>query len=301
MELSLIIPTFRRAQILAETLRSFEALDVDGLGWELLLLDNAGGDPATREVAAAFATRLPIQLVLESRRGVNHARNRAVERARGELVVFTDDDVTPAPDWLRQLREGAARWPAAHAFGGRVLPSWPASRPVPDDHPFFAHAYAIADWNVPEGPYSAHRVFGPNMAYRASLFRDGWRFDPRIGPDGTDRYMTGSETSFNLALEHAGFVPIYLPGALVHHRVRPEQLSVTWLYRRSFRLGRWEAHLRGHRVERTGSLWRLLARLARSYLRFARARLRGDPEGTLDAGLAYWRLRGVLHQRYHRD
>jgi len=295
-----IITTLRRAPILAETLRSFEALDVDGLGWELLLLDNAGGDPATREVATAFGTRLPIQLVLEPRPGVNHARNRAVERARGELIVFADDDITPAPEWLRQLREGAGRWPEAYVFGGRVLPAWPTSAAVPADHEFFAHAYAIADWSIPEGPYSAHRVFGPNMAYRASVFRDGWRFDPRIGPDGTDRYMTGSETSFNLALERAGFVAIYLPGARVHHRVRPEQLALTWLYRRSFRLGRWEAYLGPHRVERTASLRRLLTALTRSYLRFARARLRGDPAEALDAGLAYWRLRGVLHQRYRR-
>jgi hypothetical protein len=102
----------------------------------------------------------------------------------------------------------------------------------------FDHAYAIADWVQPEGPYRASRVYGPNMAIRASVFHAGWSFDPAIGPDGTDTYIPGSETDPTMRLERAGFPAVYLPRALVLHQIRAEQLGLEWLSQRAFRKGR---------------------------------------------------------------
>ena len=296
MNLSVILTTFRRPELLADTLASFEKLDVDGLHWGVLIVDNTGGDPRTHAVAERFAARLPLRLLLEPARGMNRARNRAIDHAQGSLVVFTDDDVAPRPDWLTELRRGVERWPDAQVFGGRVLPSWPADGGAPISHALSENAYAIADWNLSEGPYSAHRVFGPNMAYRASVFTSGWRFDPRFGPNGTDTYITGAETSLNLELERTGITPVYLPRALVHHRIRREQLQPAWLYKRAFRLGRWEAHVAGLSRRPWRALPRLLLDLRRAYVRLTAARAAGDPGVRLEAGLVYWQLRGAWYQ-----
>jgi glycosyltransferase involved in cell wall biosynthesis len=296
LDLSVILTTFRRPELLADTLASFEELDADGLHWEVFIVDNTAGDARTRAVAERFAARLPLRLVLEPVRGMNHARNRAIDHAQGSLVVFTDDDLAPRPDWLTELRRGVERWPKAQVFGGRVLPYWPADVREPAPHALSENAYAIADWNLSEGPYSAHRVFGPNMAYRASVFKVGWRFDPRFGPDGTDTYITGAETSLNLELERTGATPVYLPRAVVHHRIRREQLQPAWLYKRAFRLGRWEAHLAGLSRRPWRALPRLLLDLRHAYVRLTAARAAADPNATLEAGLAYWQLRGALYQ-----
>lgn len=301
MDLSLVLTTFNRSKILAQTLESLSTLHLGGAAWEVLLVDNTGGDPETRAVAQAFSGRLPLELLIEPRPGTNYARNQAVEQARAPLIVFTDDDVAPDPDWLTELRGGVARWPDTDLFGGRILPLWPEGGQPPSCHSFLENAYAIADWKLPEGPYSAHRVFGPNMAYRASIFHEGWRFDPRIGPDGSDTYMTGSETSLNLELERAGFRPVYLPRALVRHRVQREHLHPAWLYKRAFRLGRWEAHLAGVSRGAPGTLAWLLWKLGRAYMNFAIARAGADLTVTLDAGLTYWQARGALHQWRRTD
>jgi GT2 family glycosyltransferase len=227
---------------------------------------------------------------------MNRARNRAIDHARGRLLIFTDDDVAPRPDWLAELRRGVDRWPGAQVFGGRVLPSWPDGGPAPAPHTLSVNAYVIADWKIPEGPYSAHRVFGPNMTYRATVFEGGRRFDPRFGPDGTDTYITGAETSLNLQLERPGVTPVYLPRAVVHHRVRREQLEPAWLFKRAFRLGRWEAHVAGLSRRPWPALPRLLLDLRRARVAFATARAGGDSRTTLEAGLAYWRHRGALYQ-----
>jgi len=297
VDLSLVLTTFRRPDLLAETLASFARLQADDFRWEVLVVDNTTGDAPTRAVVDGFAARLPMCLLVEPGRGVNRARNHALDHARGALLVFTDDDVAPRPDWLVELRRGVARWPDAQVFGGRVLPCWPPEGPAV--HALAENAYAIADWPYPEGPYSAHRVFGPNMAYRAEVFADGRRFDPRFGPDGTDVYVTGSETSFNLELERAGLVPVYLPGAVVYHRVRREQLEPAWLYKRAFRLGRWNAHLAGLSLRPWRALPGLLSDLRHTRARFTAARTRGEPNATLEAGLAYWRRRGALYHWLH--
>ena len=295
MDISLILTTSRRAEILAPTLEGLCRLDTRGLIWEILVVDNADDAP-TRAVAEAFRLHLPVRLLVEPRRGQNIARNRAIPEARGQLVVFTDDDVTAEPDWLHEVWEGVGRWHEARLFGGRVLPCWPDDGAPARDHRFFTHAYAIADWDEPEGPYSPHRVFSPNMAFRGSIFADGWRFDPRIGPDGTETYMTGSETSLTLSLERAGFAPIYLPRATVHHRIRPEQLCPAWLYQRAFRMGRWQAYRRGISRRSAPLSYELLCRLGETYRRFVAA-ADGDADGErLTAGLEYGETRGIIYQ-----
>lgn len=172
MDVSVVLATYRRPALLAGTLQGLAALRTDGLTWEVLVVDT-GGDPETRAVLARAAGAAPIQRLAEPVRGKNRALNQALPAARGDLLVFTDDDVVADPTWLLEVVRGARRWPDHAAFGGRVLPLWPDGQRPPVEHEFLSHAYAIADWARPEGPYDPGYVFGPNMAVRAWVFRAG--------------------------------------------------------------------------------------------------------------------------------
>lgn len=291
-ELSVLIATRRRAALLARTLESLAAMDVGTLSWELLVVDN-GPDLDTRAVVQSVTT-LPIRLIEEPTPGKNRSLNRALAEIHGDLIVFTDDDVVVDRHWLQQIRDGAARWPDASMFGGRILPQWPAAHKS-GAHEFHAHAYAIADFDHGEGPYSSGYVYGPNMAIRGDVFQAGWRFNPAIGPDGTDRYITGSETSLTVALERNGGRAVYLPGAVVHHHIRPEQLRPEWLYGRAFRKGRADAFRKGLEGGWRSVPRSLLRTASREYLSWVRCRLRGDHAGALDHGISYWNARGQIY------
>ena len=285
-----------RPALLARTLDGFGALRADGLAYEIIVVDN-GQTPETAALVDRARATLPIRRIVEPAPGKNRALNRALPDLRGALVALTDDDVIAAPDWLVELVEGARRWPDHRVFGGRVLPLWPTGGGPPYQHEFMRHAYAIADFDRPEGPYEAGWAFGPNLAIRADVFRAGWCFDPTVGPDGTAWYRTGGETELLLRLSRAGCQPIYLPRAHVRHQVRPEQLHTAWLYGRAFRQGRsqWaRAGLPGPRI--LGVPRALLARLVRTYAAFLVARLARDPLTQFDRGVAYWRTRGALHE-----
>jgi GT2 family glycosyltransferase len=297
LDVSVLLATCRRPTLLARTLESFRALRTGGLAYELLVIDN-GSPRETESVLAHLADRIPVRLLVEEAHGKNRALNRAIPEARGALLVFTDDDVIVDPDWLHELHEGARRWPEHAVFGGRVLPLWPPEGAPRFRHKFLTHAYAIADLDRPEGPYGAGWVFGPNMAVRATIFRAGWRFDPAIGPDGTDTYMTGGESELLFRLERAGVGAVYLPRARVLHQIRSEQLRPRWIYGRAFRKGRWDFAKRraGAGPRSLGASRAMLVELLAAYACLLAARLTFDRGAQFDRGVAYWRARGMLYE-----
>ena len=99
MDISVILATYKRSEILAKTLQSFCSLETDGLEWEVLVVDNAG-DLDTRKTVHRYQQHLPLKYLVEITAGKNNALNHAVKKARGSLFVFTDDDVIAAPSWL---------------------------------------------------------------------------------------------------------------------------------------------------------------------------------------------------------
>jgi glycosyltransferase involved in cell wall biosynthesis len=84
---SIVIPTFNRAQWVGEAIQS--VLDQGYARLELIVVDD-GSDDQTQDVVQGFGTVLTY--VWQAHRGVSTARNRGVEAARGELLAFLDSD-----------------------------------------------------------------------------------------------------------------------------------------------------------------------------------------------------------------
>ena len=99
--ISVLIATRDRASSLACTLEALEAQASPGCPVEILVVDNGSVDDTADVVAAARrrSTGLIIYIA-EPKPGKSHALNTALRHARGDLLVFTDDDVLPAPGWL---------------------------------------------------------------------------------------------------------------------------------------------------------------------------------------------------------
>ena len=77
-----------------------------------------GGDPSPEALAVVDHHFPDAQVCHTGRRLPGAARNPLIERARGELLLFLDDDVTAPADLLRRLAETADRHPEASVFGG---------------------------------------------------------------------------------------------------------------------------------------------------------------------------------------
>ncbi|MDI6828832.1 MAG: glycosyltransferase family 2 protein [Armatimonadota bacterium] len=260
--ISVVICTYNRSSMLRDALVSFfEQENLTNIPYELLLVDNGSTDN-TLEVAESFASRPEVRYVYEERQGLSNARNRAISEARGDIIAYVDDDVIFSPQWLKEIWEGASRWRNASIFGGKAVAKWDFPKPKWFvDHGPYTMRGMISHFepDLPEGPMSLC-PFGCNMAFRTAVLRGSVGFPTEMGRNG-DLIICGEETVLIQKLQKEGHVVVYLPKALLYHRVHGNRASknyyVNWAkaYRASIRL--WNPQEYSNHSE---PFWRLLRR-----------------------------------------
>ena len=284
------------------------AVDRSGIDCSIVIIDNNSTDN-TAEFVEEYRHRLPIILLRETRPGKNCALNKALrECVLKNIVVFSDDDVTPDRNWLQEIVRATTKWPEIAVFGGSIELLWPDNRqPV----------WVAADWIKAFG-YSWHHYadgealyngsdspFGPNFWVRKLVFQKVPFFDESIGPRPKNRIM-GSETLFLLGLHRAGFQMLYCPAAMVQHRIHRKECRVSALQRRGFTFGRGKIRLNGlhrHRLYvKSKFLWFLVLMADYLYasLRFLFGSMLRNPrrncEITVDSMVRFGRLRETMIQ-----
>jgi L-malate glycosyltransferase len=239
MSFTVVLATRNNAPLLASTLQSLCQVQVPCPQWRMVIVNNGSTD-ATDSVIDSFANKLPLIKVFEPRAGKTRALNRAIPLLEGDLAIFTDDDVLYEPDWLQRYWDAAQSCKEYAVFGGTIIPVWPNGTANPDglDEERLGVLYAITPPGLVDGPVNPGLVWGSNMAVRTEVFRAGHRFDESIGPDDTDDFPMGDETSFNRHLQRCGYRVWHIAKARVHHMIRPFQLERNWALRRARRFGR---------------------------------------------------------------
>lgn len=248
LDISVLMATYNRAEILRETLEAMTQVDREGIDVEIVVIDNNSSDN-TREVVESFAARLPVRYLFEPRPGKNCALNHALDVIHlGKLVAFTDDDVRPRTDWFKAILGVADRWPACDVFGGKVYPVWPEGY-----RPGWTSNARIGRWGFAdhkpadrESLYRPEPCFfptGANLWVRRRVFKDGRRYDESIGPRPNNRIM-GSEASFLLQLKTEGHDIVYSPEAVVAHVIQRCELTEQYMLKRAYTYGKGLPHLR---------------------------------------------------------
>ncbi|GGF01968.1 hypothetical protein GCM10011611_04330 [Aliidongia dinghuensis] len=224
---SLIICTRSRPQALARCLISVaKARGLD----EILVVDNAPGDPATRRIVDTFPH---VAYLAEPRPGLSVARNVGLAATRGDIVLFTDDDVVIEPDWPQAMVRAFAD-PGVMAVTGLVLPAeletaaqvafeqdlggfGQGFRAMDFDAEFFA---AMKGRGVPVWRIGS----GANMGFRRAAFERVGLFDERLGA-GASGCSEDSELWYRLLA--VGARCRYEPAAVVRHYHRADWAGLT--------------------------------------------------------------------------
>jgi hypothetical protein len=195
----------------AQLVRALERLPAAALrrhGAELVLVDSASRD-GTLALMQRRAAELPCdtQVVHLPAPGLGRARNAGIARARGDLLVFSDDDCYLAADYLDVL---AARFDAARFGwgGGRILRFDPADADYGvQTRDRFAE--------IPAGVrLRTGRIQGSNMFVHRRVFERVGGFREDFGP-GTP--FRGDDVELLARASLAGFAGAYLPELIVHH------------------------------------------------------------------------------------
>jgi len=295
--ITIAAPTHNRSRLLLETLASIAALEIPGgFTAECLIIDNNSTDD-TAAVADRFAVSAPFPMrrVFEPRQGSSYARNRAVDEARGDVILFIDDDAVAEPRWALELLAAMERR-RLDAVCGMVIPRWSASPP-----PWLGPSLQIklAVHNVPEllaaPPHqldSIHNYFSANVGFRRETFARFGRFREELGVVGGNP-MSGEDTELFERIMRAGGAMGFAPAARVHHLIPPERMTRAYLRRKSYAFGLGSA-IAGGRTHNHPD------KLARNAIRMAMALMRGERERAIYHELecanffGYWRGRLAL-------
>ncbi|MEA2159337.1 MAG: hypothetical protein QOD66_1717 [Solirubrobacteraceae bacterium] len=220
--MTVVIPTRDRPAYLDVTLDSV-APQARAAQAELLVVSD-GPDPAAatiaeRHGAAFFSLPQPI--------GLNAARNAAVARAGGELIVFVDDDVRAPAGWLHALLEGVRSEPDHEVFGGPIRAELEGGGPrVCGREPA-----PITTLDLGSEDQDARFVWGANMAIRTSALARVGGFDESI-------FVRGDEEEWQRRLVAGGGRIRYVAGAGLVHRRTPSDSRVRSLAQAAYGHGR---------------------------------------------------------------
>ena len=161
---------------------------------------------------------------------------------RGDVLLFTDDDVRLEPGWLAAYQDAIRRFPDADYFGGRILPDWGQAKPRwIGDEPlplidgvlvWFDHGAETRPFGTTEPP-----PFGASFAIRRRLFDKIGLFRVDLGTGGMG-LGRGEETEFLMRARDTGAQGVYVGEALCFHAYDPRRLTLAALYRYGIACGR---------------------------------------------------------------
>jgi GT2 family glycosyltransferase len=221
---SIVIPTRERQSYLEVALGSIRAEAVE-LGAEVVVVDDAGPDGSTRELAERLGARYETDPAVK---GLNAARNIGVQRTSGALLVFVDDDIRAGEGWLAALLQAAREHPLQEVFAGRITAhlEGPAPRSCGRELP----PITTLDLGARDQPTPF--AWGSNMAIRRAALERVGPFDERLGGGGDEQ-----EWQERAAQDASRLSALYVAGAWVEHRRAGKDARLGSLVRAAYARG----------------------------------------------------------------
>jgi glycosyltransferase involved in cell wall biosynthesis len=237
LAISIIVSTHNRAAALRQMLDSLAKVRMPA-DWkaELVLVDNASTDDTALVARKACLPNMELTCLYEPRQGKSNALNAALKHARGEILLFTDDDVLVHADWVEQMVTPLAQR-EADAVVGQVSLAPYLLRPWLSLWQTFV--LAAPDWQSVE----RIELVGVNMAFRRSVLERVPAFDPELGPGALG---LAEETLFGLQLAEAGFKIGLVKNATITHCPEKCRLERREWLNAARKYGRLRAYLSYH-------------------------------------------------------
>jgi glycosyltransferase involved in cell wall biosynthesis len=201
----------------------------------LLIVDNASTDGTQEFIQRLAATESRLTVYRENKIGGTVARNAAITKARGQYVLFLDDDAVADPGWLNAYRQFLAAPPSERiaAVGGAHFPEYEISPP----RWIGTERNKIDLWSLPTRFPLGESAGECNCAFLRSVVIQVGMFDERLGHTGK-RSGTGEGPDLHLRLQNEGWEIWWLPGAIVRDFFPANRLSLKYAMNAALNNGR---------------------------------------------------------------
>lgn len=238
--LTAIICTYNRAKYIGPLLESIAANNLAKEEYEILLVDNNCTDN-TREICEAFVNAhkdVAFRYVVETEQGLSAARNKGIKEAKGDIIVYIDDDALVDTWYLRTIVEYMSDHPEISAVGGPIIPSYEDT-----EEPKWMTRYTkellcgFLYYGEEERSFPGDRYpGGGNAAYRAEVFEKVGLFNTALGRKGNS-LMGAEEKDIFDKMKAQGMRFMYLPKMILHHIIPQKKLEKDYFDRLTLQIG----------------------------------------------------------------
>lgn len=243
--LSVIIPTRNRSDLLTLALESLTRQTLNPEVFEVIVADNGSTDQ-TVAVVQGFSARLRnLRYFYQPEPGLHSGRHRGMLDAKGDILVFADDDIEAFPTWLSSIMEAFSK-PDVVMVGGNNLPMFLAPPPswlmkiwqrktrlglksLP--------ALSIIEFPSSQRHISPFMIWGCNFAIRKDVLLAAGGFHPDGVPKELIRFRGDGETHVSQYVANSGLKCAFHQGATVFHKVTPDRMTFSYFFQRGFNQG----------------------------------------------------------------
>lgn len=221
--LSIVVPTHERRELATTLLDALAKQDTDQPFEAVVVVD--GSTDGTAEALRSRSDPFPLTVIEQANSGASRARNQGAEAARGDVILFLDDDMEPHPGLV-----GAHL--TAHDAGAEAVMG---AIPLHPDSPDNIMADSVGEWADelagrcarPGYRLGLNDIFTGQLSIRRSLLSVLDGFDERFTADGT---FGNSDIDFGHRLVARGIEVVFRPDAISYQRyvVSARQFLPRW-------------------------------------------------------------------------
>lgn len=215
-KLSIVIPTYNRAAILRKVLAAYAEQTVRDEILEILVVDDGSTDETSQIVPQlAKVSAIPIRYLPQGNSGQATARNHGIREAKGEIVLFGDDDVIPTPCMVAEHLSWHLRYPDSSVAVVGPLYWSPELHPTPLMKWWGLNGIRFDPAHMKPGG-AVSWAAGPfwNTSVKLGFLKENGVFDERFRAYGFE------DSELTYRLEKKGYQALYNPDAVGHHYKR---------------------------------------------------------------------------------
>jgi len=242
---SIIVPTRSRSKYLAIALKSLLSQNYPSSHYEIIIVDNGSIDN-TRKIAQTFKENNPahnIKYIFEPEPGLLSGRHRGALNAKGEILIFIDDDIEAVSGWLTAIIN-IYYDNSVHLVGGPSFPKFEVTPPewIASYFKFSQDTFRCSFLSL---IYLGNKiieidprfVWGLNFSIRKKTLFDLGGFHPDALPREYIQFRGDGETGLAEKLKKERLKSIYTPQATVYHYIPKERLTVKYFENRYYSQG----------------------------------------------------------------
>lgn len=234
MDLTVAIPTYNGATRLTLVLdRLQQQIEVEGISWEVLIVDNNSQDNTAqivRQYQDYWPPSLSLRYEVEKQQGAAFARLKAIKTAQGYLIGFLDDDTPPALNWAAEAVKFARMHPQAGAIGSQIHGEYEVD--PPPDFQRIASFFAITERGDKAHLYTPQMKMLPpsaGLVVRKEAWLNCVPQRPFLRGRSHRSILNSEDLEAILSIQNGGWEVWYNPAMEIWHQIPRDRLTREYL------------------------------------------------------------------------